>query len=206
MLRFNIELFSELPKLLNISKRELCESIGMSRMWHTHVMKYNDAYLRYIVKLCNQYRIDIRCFIVSEEDDKFPSTLIIKERDWQNIEYHPSVIQTLWSKKGKAIVERKKLREDTGWDQQSITLMLNDERSSMRIGNWLELCNRYNLDYMMVFVDNNEWTNNATLRDKDREIKMLRQQLIEARLEANMLKNRIRQQNASLKMDNITDI
>lgn len=187
---YNHELFSQLAKILGVRRRSVGESIGHSRMWYTHAINSGDVIIRHLLTLCNHYQIDIRAFILKEGDPIVPTPLVIED-DWKPIGYYPELLMSLWQNRKDVIVQRKQILHDTGWDKTTLRSFMQKESSPMKMLDWVQLVNLYELDPMMIFGNLNQWVNNKTIQQKDKEIESLKRQLLKARLEASTLRSRL---------------
>jgi len=186
---YNEKLFCHLAKILGVKRKDIGERIGHSRMWYTHAVNAGDVMIRHLIAICNTFHISIRSFIITKDDPITPTPLVLDE--WIDIEYHPDLLKCLWQNRKDVTVQRKQVQDDTGWDKMTLAAFMEPDNSPMKMRDWVRMVNLYDLDPMMIFGDQNQWVNNKTIQQKDREIESLRLQLLKARLETSTLRSRL---------------
>lgn len=162
-MKFNIELFTMLPSLLGSNKEHLYDKIGMTKLSYLWSLEHADIKLNVLVQLCNAYHIHIENFF----RHGIPSKIVDYSNKWEPYYWEPVNLRRLWISRESPIVRRCDVMECLGMKPvigNSTMIRLTSPGSALRASQWIAICNRFGIDYMLPFVSEEEVPNHLMAR------------------------------------------
>ena len=151
---FNMELWKNMPGMLDMTHREFCSSIGIG---DTHASTFDNVLVRVLVAACNLYRISMSHFFLPKGEVPVVHDLgyyQVSPRLFKPVELHMERMRHLFEKgscTGFSIndIVSSGIAGRTAFDGYS------KEESTVRVGTLCDICSQFNLPPWIFFDDEN---------------------------------------------------
>lgn len=169
--RYNHELMSVLPQILQLTNYEFLKRIGRTNTLLKNCNERKDIRVKWLVDMCNEFHISITHFFCEGASKKtIPAKLFRDNPVFSPISFESERISDMCSGmipglSVKQLVEEMKISNIMYYN------WINPEKETIYAGDLARLCNQYNLSPMYFFEDANAKDNN--LMDVDLYIQSL---------------------------------
>lgn len=153
----NCRLIASLPSLMGTTVKDVIEELGVHRATFTKWSK-GEISCSSLVQLCNTYRISVSSFIVLKENQELLgrfSDYTIPSDKWSKVEWHNEKLGTLFGPGGLTGKTKTEGAKKLGFASYQIFDHWSKAESSIRVKDFLNLLNTFQIDASLFFTDSN---------------------------------------------------
>ena len=158
MYYFNYKLLSRLPKILGITEKEICSSMGIFRRAYASI-KQGKVTCETLVRFCNTYRISMSHILVTTENPKemhLVSDYVVPRDEWKPIAWSTEICSSLFGRDNSltGVTKQEALRR-LGFSSTYLLDYWVKNPSALRMDTLINMLNEFKLDGAMFFKDDN---------------------------------------------------
>lgn len=153
---FNRELLDSLPVLIGISKDRLFKDIGMSNP--SIAYDNGNITVRMLVDLCNRHAISSRHFFFRDagNDNRIKGITYYQNTPFNPVSFHPEFIKNIFGKNSLTGKSLSEILQILGYSPNKIKKWRDEDKSSMRVDDMVELCNTLDVSPFCFISDSNK--------------------------------------------------
>lgn len=158
MYHLNRKLIERLPKLLRISKKEICSRLGIDHRQYSRWVEGGFMSVKMLEKLSNTVRISLSEFIVVHENPPQRSSVdsyVIPLEEWKEVKWKGEAFQSLFGEKGILKVSKALAAKRIGISSGQHFDLWSERDSGMDVHVLIRFLNEFKLSASLFFSDPN---------------------------------------------------